>query len=68
MANQNEKRGCLVGLTQLFLLDKAYKWLQKNFGYGAGSCLGCGLGTILLIAFIVIVISIIFGTDWFKLF
>jgi len=68
MTNQTEKPGCLIGIGKLFLLDKAYKWLQKKFGYGTGSCLGCGLGTILLIAFIVIVISIIFGTDWFDLF
>ena len=57
-----------MGIFQLLLLDRLYKWLQKTFGYRSGSCIGCGCGTILLILFIMAVISIIFGTDWFKLF
>jgi len=62
----NNRRGCLSGILQLFLLDKAFDWGQRKFGYKSGSCLGCGCGTIMLIAFIVIAISIIFGTDWFS--
>jgi len=62
----NRRPGCLSGLFKLFLLDKVYDWMQKRFGYKSGSCLGCGCGTIMLIVFIMIVISIIFGTDWFR--
>jgi hypothetical protein len=62
----NRRPGCLSGLFKLFLLDKVYDWLQQRFGYKSGSCLGCGCGTILLIIFGMIFISIIFGTDWFR--
>ncbi len=65
---ENRKPGCLAGIFQLLLLDRLYKWLQKTFGYQSGSCIGCGCGTVLLILFIMAVISIIFGTDWFRLF
>ena len=65
---ENRKPGCLAGIFQLLLLDRLYKWLQKTFGYQSGSCIGCGCGTVLLILFIMAIISIIFGTDWFRLF
>lgn len=63
----NQRPGCLVGLLQLFFLDKIYNWLQHKIGFGSGSCFGCGCGVILLIAFIIIFFSIIFGTDWLRL-
>lgn len=63
----DRRPGCLAGLLQLFLLDKAYGWLQSKVGYGRGGCVGCGCGTILLILLVVIGLSIIFGTDWFRL-
>jgi hypothetical protein len=53
---------------KLFLLDKLFDWLQERFGYKSGSCMGCGCGLMLTIMFIVIAASIIFGTDWFRLF
>ena len=59
--------GCLSGLFKLTLLSWFFDWLQKTFGYKSGSCLGCGCGLILLILFIVLALSIIMGTDWFKL-
>ena len=62
----NRRPGCLSGLFKLFLLDKVYDWMQERFGYKSGSCLGCGCGTIMLIVFIMMLISIIFGTDWFR--
>ena len=64
----NRNQGCLAGFFELFLLDRLFKWLQKTFGYQSGSCLGCGCGTVLLVLFIMIAISIIFRTNWFKLF
>jgi hypothetical protein len=64
----NERPGCLLGLFKLFLLDKVYNWLQARIGFGSGSCLGCGCGVVLLFAFISILFSIIFGTNWLKLF
>jgi hypothetical protein len=64
----NRNQGCLAGLFELFMLDRLYKWLQKTFGFQKNSCLGCGCGTIFLIAAIIIAISIIFKTNWFKLF
>ena len=61
--------GCLLGLSELFLLDKLYDWLQKKFGFGRGcSCTGIGCGFILLILFIAVVCSIITNTDWLHLF
>lgn len=63
----DNRSGCLVGFLKLFLLDKLFDWLQKSFGFGRG-CSGCGCGVILVILFIVIAGSIIFGTDWFSLF
>jgi len=63
----NDRSGCLAGLLKLFLLDKLFDWLQSHFGFGKG-CSGCGCGVILAIIFAVIAMSIIFGTDWFKLF
>ncbi len=63
----DNRSGCLGGLLKLFLLDKLFDWLQKRFGFGRG-CSGCGCGVIMLIIFVVIAGSIIFGTDWFRLF
>ena len=59
--------GCLSGLFKLFLLDKLFDWLQERFGYRSGSCMGCGCGFFLMVIFIMLVISIIFGTDWLRL-
>ncbi len=63
----DNRSGCLGGLLKLFLLDKLFDWLQSRFGFGRG-CSGCGCGVILVIFFVVIAGSIIFGTDWFRLF
>ena len=63
---QNQKPGCLSGLLKLFLLDKLFDWLQKKFGYKSGSCMGCGCGFILMLIFLALAASIIFGTDWFS--
>jgi len=65
---EQRKQGCLAGLFELFLLNKVFDWLQRKFGYKSGSCIGCGCGVVLAIIFIMIAISIIFGTDWFRLF
>ena len=64
----NRRSGCLSGLFKLFLLDKVFDWMQERFGYKSGSCMGCGCGFILMILFIWIAASIIFGTDWLRLF
>lgn len=63
----DRKPGCLSGLLKLFLLDKLFDWLQRKFGYKSGSCIGCGCGLVLLLIFLGLVISIIFGTDWLRL-
>lgn len=59
--------GCLTGLIKLFLLDKIYNWLQRTIGFKHGGCIGCGCGTILFILFIIILISILTGTNWFEI-
>ena len=64
----NRRSGCLSGLFKLFLLDKVFDWMQERFGYKSGSCMGCGCGFILMILFIWIAASIIFGTNWLRLF
>ncbi|HEY9088034.1 MAG TPA: hypothetical protein VIO36_07690 [Anaerolineaceae bacterium] len=62
----DDRRGCLSGLLQLFLLDKLFDWLQGKVGFGRGGCFGCGCGVILLFVFLGLAASIIFGTDWFS--
>lgn len=64
----NDRPGCLSGLLKLFLLDRLFNWLQQTIGFGRGGCGGCGCGLILAIIFIVLLLSVLFGTDWFKLF
>jgi hypothetical protein len=63
----DQRPGCLSGLLKLFFLDTIYKWGQRTFGFQQGGCLGCGCGTLMLIAFIIIFISIITGTNWFRI-
>ena len=63
----NNRSGCLFGLLKLFLLDKVFDWLQNRFGLGRG-CMGCGCGVILFVIFLIIAGSIIFSTDWLRLF
>jgi hypothetical protein len=65
---ENRKSGCLSGIFKLFLLDKVFDWLQERFGYKSGSCMGCGCGFILMLLFIGIAVSIIFDTNWLRLF
>ncbi len=63
-----QRRGCLEGLLQMFLLTAAFDWLEKRFGFGRGaSCTGCGCGLILLIIFLILLCNIVGGTDWFRL-
>lgn len=64
----DQRPGCLGGLFRFFLLDTLFKWLQRNVGFGRGGCGGCGCGFILLIIFIIVALSILFNTDWFRLF
>ena len=65
----DRRPGCLAGLLQLAILNTVYEWLQENFGFGRGcSCTGLGCGVILLIIFLMMVCSIVTGTDWFRLF
>lgn len=60
--------GCLSGLLKFALLGWLFDWLQDNFGFGRGcSCTGCGCGVILLVIFGLIFLSILTGTDWFRL-
>lgn len=59
-----ERRGCLSGLLQLFLLDKLFDWLQGNFGFGRRGVFGGCCGVILLLIFVALACSIITGTNW----
>lgn len=63
----DRRPGCLFGLLELLSLRWLYNGAQRHIGFGRGGCLGCGCGSILLIAFVILVLSILFGTDWFKL-
>lgn len=60
----DDRPGCLTGLLELFFLNTIFDWAQKNFGFGRGGCCGCGCGLIMLVVFIVIFFSILFGTSW----
>ena len=64
----NRRSGCLTGIFKLFLLDKAFDWLQERFGYKSGSCMGCGCGVILMVIFVMLAASVIFNTNWLRLF
>jgi len=64
----DDRPGCFSGLLRLFLLGWLFDWLQDNFGFGKGaSCSGCGCGVILLVIFIVLACSTLFGVNWFEL-
>jgi hypothetical protein len=63
----NNRPGCLSGLLKLFLIDAIFDFFQQKFGYGRGGCCGCGCGTLLLILSCLLTISVLFGTDWFRL-
>ena len=63
----NNRPGCLAGIFKLSILKWLYDWLQNKFGSRSGSCMGCGCGLIIFIVFAVLALSVIFGTDWFKL-
>jgi hypothetical protein len=63
------RRGCLEGLLDLFLISAATDWLQKRYGFGRGcSCTGCGCGVLISTIFIILVCGTIAGTDWARLF
>ncbi|MGE5140803.1 MAG: hypothetical protein ACM3JD_15155 [Rudaea sp.] len=62
----DRRQGCLQGLLELFLLNTLFDWLQKNFGFGRG-CLGIPCGLLLLCVFVVLVLSVCTGTNWFSL-
>ncbi len=62
----NNRRGCLSGLLELFLLDRLFQWGERRFGFGRG-CMGTGCGVILLIIFVVLACSIATSTNWFHL-
>jgi hypothetical protein len=64
----NNRRGCLEGLLELFLLDRLLNWLQHRFGFGRGcSCTGIGCGILILIIGVLLSCALIFGTDWTHL-
>lgn len=63
----DDRPGCLMGLMELFALNKIYNWAQETFGAKSGSCLGCGCGIVIFVIAIIVFCSIVFGTDWFDL-
>lgn len=63
------RQGCLMGLLELFLLDKLFDWLQARFGFGRGcSCTGFGCGFILFLVFVALACSAVTHTNWLRLF
>jgi len=65
----NRGPGCLAGLLEFLLLGWLFDWLEDRLGFGRGcSCSGCGCGLILLIIFLAIACSILFNTNWFRIF
>ncbi|MBI5878233.1 MAG: hypothetical protein HZB53_11340 [Chloroflexi bacterium] len=64
----DNRRGCLGGLLELFLLTTLFDWLQDRFGFGRGcSCTGIGCGLIILLFFICALCSIVTGVDWTRI-
>ena len=63
------RQGCLEGLLEMFMLTAAFDWLEDRFGFGRGfSCSGCGCGLVILVVFLLLACSILFNTDWFRLY
>ncbi len=61
----NDRRGCLGGLLELFLLTSLFNWLEERFGFGRGcSCTGVGCGLIILLIFVCALCSLMFNVDW----
>lgn len=61
----NDRRGCLGGLLELFLLTSLFNWLEERFGFGRGcSCTGIGCGLVFLLIFMCAVCSLVFNVDW----
>jgi len=61
----NTRSGLIGGLLKLLLLDVAFEWLEKKFGFGRGcSCTGCGCGFIILLIALALACSILTGTNW----
>jgi hypothetical protein len=63
----NDRPGCLAGLFKLFLIDTIGDWVQNKFGFGRGGCCGCGCGFIILILSCLLTVSVLLGTNWFKI-
>jgi hypothetical protein len=64
-----DRRGCLGGLFDLFLLTAAFDWLEGRFGFGrGGSCTGIGCGLILLLLFLLFLCNICGTTHWTRLY
>jgi hypothetical protein len=61
----DDNDGCLSGILKLIMLGWLFDWLQDNFGFGKG-CSGCGCGVIFFIIFIILLCSIVTGTNWFH--
>ncbi|MCA1554400.1 MAG: hypothetical protein LC737_08480 [Chloroflexi bacterium] len=61
----NERRGCLGGLLELFLLNTLFNWMESRFGFGRSrSCSGIGCGLLILILSACAFCSIVFNVDW----
>jgi hypothetical protein len=65
---RDNRPGCLMGLLQLFLLDRLFRWLQRGIGFGSGSLLGCGCGPILFVIFVLLACGVLCNTNWLHLF
>jgi hypothetical protein len=65
---RDDRSGCLTGLLQLFLLDRLFDWLQRQFGFGRGGLIGCGCGPLLLVLFLCFATMIVCNTNWLRLF
>ena len=65
---RDNRPGCLMGLLQLFLLDRLFRWLQRGIGFGSGSLLGCGCGPILFVIFVLLACGVFCNTNWLHFF
>ncbi len=64
-----DRRGCLGGLLDLFLLSAAFDWLESRFGFGRqSSCTGIGCGLIILLLFLLFLCNICGSTHWTRLY
>lgn len=64
----DDRQGCLGFLLKGFIFSTLHDWAQQAFGFKSDKgCFGCGCGCLMMIIFGIIILGMIFDTDFFRL-